>query len=439
VFVKICGTTSEEDALLAVAMGADAVGFIFAPSPRQVAPDLVRDIVRRLPPEILTVGVFRDDSPQRSSTSAGAPACGRPAPRAGVGDDSAYVHAQVPVLLKAFTAGDPGLADALDHGADAVLVDAADPGSGKVFDWSLLEGVPSGVRRLVLAGGLHEGNVAGAIARVRPWGVDVVTGVEASPGRKDPRRLQGFVSAVRAATPLQPESTARRATTTGSRTTASAPTTGRRTADDDDRARRDGALRRLRGALHPRVARPACRELEEAFKAAWADPAFHAELDAMLRDYAGRPSPTTEARNLSERLGVRVLLKRDELNHTGSHKINNVIGQALLTRHMGKRRIIAETGAGQHGVATATAAAFFGLDCVVYMGEVDTQRQALNVFKMELLGAEVRPVTSGSRTLKDAINDAMRDWVASVEDTHYCIGSVMGPTRTRGWCGSSSG
>ena len=181
------------------------------------------------------------------------------------------------------------------------------------------------------------------------------------------------------------------------------------------------------GRYIPESLVPACRELEEAFKAAWADPGFHAELDAMLRDYAGRPSPTTEARNLSERLGVRVLLKRDELNHTGSHKINNVIGQALLTRHMGKRRIIAETGAGQHGVATATAAAFFGLDCVVYMGEVDTQRQALNVFKMELLGAEVRPVTSGSRTLKDAINDAMRDWVASVEDTHYCIGSVMGP------------
>ena len=205
-FVKICGTTSEEDALLAVAMGADAVGFIFAPSPRQVAPDLVRDIVRRLPPEILTVGVFRDDSPQRVVDI-----CGRTGVRAAQlhgresADDSAYVHAQVPVLLKAFTAGDPGLADALDHGADAVLVDAADPGSGKVFDWSLLDGVPSGVRRLVLAGGLHEGNVAGAIARVRPWGVDVVTGVEASPGRKDPRRLQGFVSAVRAATPRQGE------------------------------------------------------------------------------------------------------------------------------------------------------------------------------------------------------------------------------------------
>ena len=199
-FVKICGTTSEEDALLAVAMGADAVGFVFAPSPRKVAPDLVRDIVRRLPPEILTVGVFRDEAPQRVvdiCNRTGVKAAqlhGRESP-----ESSAYVHAQVPLLLKAFAAGDPGLASALDHGADAVLVDAADPGSGKVFDWSLVEGVPAGVRRLVLAGGLHEGNVAAAIERVRPWGVDVVSGVEASPGRKDPRALRAFISAARAA------------------------------------------------------------------------------------------------------------------------------------------------------------------------------------------------------------------------------------------------
>ena len=147
----------------------------------------------------------------------------------------------------------------------------------------------------------------------------------------------------------------------------------------------------------------------------------------ILRDYGGRPTPVTECRRLSERLGVRVLLKREDLAHTGSHKLNNVVGQALLTRRMGKHRLIAETGAGQHGVATATAAALLGLECVVYMGEVDTERQELNVFRMELLGAEVRPVRSGSRTLKDAVNEAMRDWVATVDDTHYCLGSVMGP------------
>jgi tryptophan synthase beta chain len=181
------------------------------------------------------------------------------------------------------------------------------------------------------------------------------------------------------------------------------------------------------GRYVPEALIPACLELEAAFTEAWADPAFRSELDDVLRDYAGRPSPLTEATRLSERLGVRVLLKRDELNHTGSHKINNVLGQALLTRRMGKPRMIAETGAGQHGVATATAATRLGLECVVYMGEKDVKRQELNVFRMELLGAEVRPVRSGSRTLKDAINEAMRDWVASVETTHYCIGSVMGP------------
>ena len=181
------------------------------------------------------------------------------------------------------------------------------------------------------------------------------------------------------------------------------------------------------GQYLPESLVPACQELEQAFRVAWDDPAFQDEYAAILRDYAGRPTPVTECHRLSERLGVRVLLKREDLAHTGSHKINNVIGQALLTRRMGKQRVVAETGAGQHGVATATACALFGLDCVVYMGEVDVERQALNVFRMKLLGAEVRPVSSGSRTLKDAINEAMRDWVATVETTHYCIGSVMGP------------
>jgi tryptophan synthase beta chain len=189
----------------------------------------------------------------------------------------------------------------------------------------------------------------------------------------------------------------------------------------------DGRFGEFGGRFLPESLVPACIELEQAFRAAWADDAFHAEFEALLRDYGGRPTPVTECRRLSERLGVRVLLKREDLTHTGSHKINNVVGQALLTRRMGKQRVIAETGAGQHGVATATACALFGLECVVYMGEVDCERQALNVFRMELLGASVVPVSSGSRTLKDAVNEALRDWVANVESTHYCIGSVMGP------------
>ncbi len=181
------------------------------------------------------------------------------------------------------------------------------------------------------------------------------------------------------------------------------------------------------GRFVPETLVPACEELEAAFRAMWADTVFRAELDGLLRDYAGRPSIITECHNLGRRLGLRLLLKREDLNHTGSHKINNVLGQALLARHMGKTRLVAETGAGQHGVATATAAALLGLECKVYMGAVDVERQALNVFRMKLLGSEVEAVHSGSRTLKDAVNEAMRDWVATVETTHYCLGSVMGP------------
>ncbi|MEX0891907.1 MAG: tryptophan synthase subunit beta [Gemmatimonadota bacterium] len=170
----------------------------------------------------------------------------------------------------------------------------------------------------------------------------------------------------------------------------------------------------------------------DALAAAWgkisADPAYWAELNALLKDYVGRPTPLYRARRLEAEAGCAPLyLKREDLNHTGAHKINNSLGQILLARRMGKTRIIAETGAGQHGVATATAAALFGMECVVYMGEVDARRQALNVFRMRLLGAEVRTVSSGTRTLKDATNEAMRDWVATVSDTHYIIGSAVGP------------
>ena len=181
------------------------------------------------------------------------------------------------------------------------------------------------------------------------------------------------------------------------------------------------------GRYVPETLVPACQQLEAAFRDAWADEAFRSELNGLLTDYAGRPSPLTEAHRLSEELGCRVLLKREDLNHTGSHKINNVLGHALLARRMGKSKLVAETGAGQHGVATATAAALMGMECVVYMGEVDMARQELNVFRMRLLGTEVRPARSGSRTLKDAVNEAMRSWVATVESTHYCLGSVMGP------------
>ena len=200
-FVKVCGTTSEEDALLAVAMGADAVGFIFAPSPRQVAPAAVRDILRRLPPEILTVGVFRDESPSRVvelTNQAGL----RAAQLHGHenADDTRWVRQRVPLVIKVFPGGDPALAQAPTYGADVVMLDSASPGSGKVFDWSLAEGAPSGVR-VLLAGGLTPDNVAEAIDRVRPWGVDVATGVESAPGVKDPTLVRRFIRAAKDAEP----------------------------------------------------------------------------------------------------------------------------------------------------------------------------------------------------------------------------------------------
>jgi tryptophan synthase beta chain len=188
-----------------------------------------------------------------------------------------------------------------------------------------------------------------------------------------------------------------------------------------------GHFGRYGGRFAPEALMAALAELTAEYQAALADPAFQAELGALLRGYAGRPTLLTEAARFSEVAGCRVFFKREDLTHTGSHKINNVLGQVLLTKRMGKTRVIAETGAGQHGVATATACALLGLECVVYMGEEDTRRQALNVSRMRMLGAEVIAVKTGTRTLKDAMNDAFRDWVATVDNTHYCIGSVGGP------------
>jgi len=190
---------------------------------------------------------------------------------------------------------------------------------------------------------------------------------------------------------------------------------------------RDDRFGAFGGRYVPETLIPALDELEAAFDSAMRDASFRAELDILLRDFVGRPSPLGDAPRLSERVGATVYLKREDLNHTGAHKINNTVGQALLAQRMGKRRIIAETGAGQHGVATATVCARFGLECVVYMGEEDMRRQALNVYRMKLLGATVIPVTSGTRTLKDATSEAIREWVSSVRESHYIIGSVVGP------------
>jgi tryptophan synthase beta chain len=213
----------------------------------------------------------------------------------------------------------------------------------------------------------------------------------------------------------------------GSVSTHSKPSDGVAHPSDHDPDER-GHFGRYGGRFVPEALIAALDELSTAYEKARGDRDFLDELDRLHRDYTGRPSPLTDVPKLSEHAGgARILLKREDLNHTGSHKINNVLGQALLTKRMGKKRVIAETGAGQHGVATATACALLGLECVVYMGEVDTERQALNVARMRLLGAKVVPVKTGSRTLKDAINEALRDWVTNVDDTHYLLGTAAGP------------
>ena len=274
-------------------------------------------------------------------------------------------------------------------------------GTGETFAWELARGHSNDVP-MILSGGLTPANVGDAIAAVRPYAVDVASGVEIAPGRKDHEKLRAFSAAV-----------------------------GRR-GDDLDPLRAGMSVVEHRfgpygGQYVPETLMPALAELELAWVAARDDPAFSAELDGLLRDYVGRPSPLYLARRLSHTAGHPIYLKREDLNHTGAHKINNAMGQALLATRMGKRRIIAETGAGQHGVATATACALLDLECIVYMGTEDMRRQKPNVERMGLLGARVEPVEDGARTLKEAVSAAIRDWVTNVETTHYIIGSCVGP------------
>ena len=311
--------------------------------------------------------------------------------------------------------------------ADRLLLDAKPPkgatrpgGNAVAFDWAILDGFDPGMPWM-LSGGLDPGNVGEAVRTTRPPGVDVSSGVESAPGRKDLALIAAFIAAARAA-----ETAAARepAVPWGPRVALDSsfrfvrnrapmtiqPNTFR--AGPDER----GFFGIYGGRFVAETLMPLILELEQAYDAAKKDPAFHAELENLNTHYAGRPSPLYFAERLTEHLGgAKIYFKRDELNHTGSHKINNCLGQILLARRMGKTRIIAETGAGQHGVAVATVAARFGLPCVVYMGATDIERQKPNVFRMRLLGAELKPVTAGNGTLKDAMNEALRDWVTNVE------------------------
>ena len=272
-------------------------------------------------------------------------------------------------------------------------------GSGETWDWALAARRRAKVP-LILAGGLTADNVAEAIDAVHPYAVDVASGVEAAPGVKDPAKVRAFLTAVKP----RPAAAARR-------------------------ERRRAPLRPLRRPVRPRDADAgAGRARAGVGRRARATPASAPSSTRLLRDYGGRPSPLYHAARLSEAAGRPVWLKREDLDHTGAHKINNALGQGLLAVRMGKRRIIAETGAGQHGVATATACALLGLECIVYMGTEDIRRQQPNVQRMGLLGRHRRAgVDAGARTLKEAVSAAIRDWVANVGDTHYVIGSAVGP------------
>ena len=454
--VKICGVTDEAGILAAARAGADAVGLNFAPGTprvlaigegvalarlaRAVAPgmrvvvvtadlpaDELASVVAAVDPD--AVQLNGDERPEAVAR------VGRPAWKAlRVRRDANPDH--VVATARAFLAA----------GAERILLDAAGGphpgGNGTRVGESLAAAVAREVP-ITLAGGLDAANVAGALLAVPAVGVDVASGTDAprQPGvraRKDPLRVALFVKRARDARRHRPNA-------------AFGPSPIHAGLVEADAAGRWGKERDFGGRYVPETLMGALQGLETAYDALRHDPRFWAELDELLARFAGRPTPlyradrlaaaaaTEAARHRAEaaaggRRGLppiprrfRLYLKREDLAHTGAHKINNALGQALLTRRLGKSRVIAETGAGQHGVATATACALLGLPCVVFMGEEDIRRQAPNVLRMRALGAEVRSVTSGTATLKDAVNEAMRDWVTNVETTHYVLGSAMGP------------
>ncbi len=395
--VKICGITRLEDAQLAIEVGADLIGLNFVPgTPRALERERAAEISAACAGRIVRVGVFRDLA---------AAEIGECVEQVGLdvvqlhGDESPETADQMPVpVIKALPAGND-LQDRADRfpKADLLLDSPVGGGSGQGWNFSLARALVGRGRRVWIAGGLGPENAADAVRAARPHGVDASSSLESEPGIKDAARVRAFVKAVREAV---------------------AP---------HERPDERGYFGRYGGRFVPETLLPAVEELAETYEALRDDAGFWQELASERAAYAGRPTPLYFARRMSEELGVRVYLKREDLAHTGAHKINNAIGQALVARRMGKSRVIAETGAGQHGVAAATACARYGLECEVYMGEEDTRRQALNVFRMELLGARVHCVTSGSRTLKDAMNEALRDWATNVRTTYYLIGSTAGP------------
>jgi tryptophan synthase beta chain len=399
--IKLCGLTRPEDIECANSLKPDFIGFVFyKKSSRYVDFEKAAELKKLLSPDIKAVGVFIDEDIRDVAYLLGE----------GIIDiaqlhgseDEEYISRLRSLtgkpIIKAFRikgSEDAALVNA--SGADYVLLDSG-AGDGKLLDRNLIKDIK---RPYFLAGGLSPENVKEAIDEINPFAVDVSSGIETDK-KKDPDKMIKFVKTVREEFKK-----------------------GNTMNNNDSNPARFG----IHGGQYiPETLMNAVIELEKAYNHYKNDPEFNRELTELLNEYAGRPSRLYYAEKMTKDLGgAKIYLKREDLNHTGAHKINNVLGQALLAKKMGKTRLIAETGAGQHGVATATAAALMGMECVVFMGEEDTKRQALNVYRMRLLGAEVIPVTTGTATLKDAVSEAMREWTKRIDDTHYCLGSVMGP------------
>ncbi|GHT78570.1 hypothetical protein FACS1894104_1940 [Actinomycetota bacterium] len=470
--IKICGLSRQQDIDYVNTALPDYVGFVLAPSKRQVSPEQAAMLSRKLDSRITAVGVFINApveqivSLYRSGTIKMAQLHGN--------EPDDYIaalksHCDIPIIkavaiystfpvpttppsvpitqspvstdpysalatqppVPAFIAGPtanaigPATSAGTDRGSamleggnagtedDYVLFDYKEPGSGQQFDWNLLRDIDY---PFFLAGGINIQNIHAAL-EFNPYCIDISSGAETD-GVKDGTKIAQLV---------------RLAHAWDNGDGADVPVLGQQPRPRCPTERKRGKMTKGRfgdygGQYIPETLMNELLDLESAYNHYQQDEAFNVQLQDLLNNYAGRPSLLYYAAKMTKDLGgARVYLKREDLNHTGSHKINNVLGQALLAKKRGKTRIIAETGAGQHGVAAATAAALMGLECEVFMGKEDTERQALNVYRMELLGAKVNAVTSGTQTLKDAVNEAMRNWVSRINDTHYVLGSVMGP------------
>lgn len=441
-YIKTCGMTRLEDIAAVNEAHPDMCGFIidFPKSKRSVSAEQQIELASRLDPTICSVGVFVD-APINQIVALAQIGSIQAIQLHGNEDEDYIAHLRKQCtlpIIKAFqikTAND--LAKAEASSADMVLLDSGQ-GSGKSFDWSLLK---TFTRPYLLAGGLYPQTIPKALNNLNPWGVDLSSGLETN-GLKDREKIQCATAIVHQTTATAHHTatvaglaTAHHAAAVAGQTTTNTPLTTSNTNPTESKEQHMTTQNTSKGrfGIHggqyiPETLMNAIIELDEAYTHFKDDPEFKAELQKLLNDYAGRPSRLYYARRMSEDLGgAKIYLKREDLNHTGAHKINNVLGQALLAKKMGKTRLIAETGAGQHGVATATAAALLDMECVVFMGREDTERQALNVYKMRLLGAEVHPVNSGTGTLKDAVSETFREWTNRIDDTHYCLGSCMGP------------